>query len=238
TDPNRQAGSDLADGKPVRSTVSAIESGGKAAGTIANANHLAHPQMVEPNLPQSVGSTGVERIQPALPLDGAIDGIERFEPTSNLAPSKLAASTAQPTPGAQVALQIVRSLPNGVDRFTVHLQPAELGSVDIRLEFEGAGRMNAVITAERPETLELLQRDSRILERSLGDSGLKLASDGLSFALKQDQQQQQQGQSFHEQAQARETAFRAGRAYDDTPELEPMPSTMQVDRLRLLDIRT
>ena len=98
--------------------------------------------------------------------------------------------------------------------------------------------MSALITAERPETLELLQRDSRLLERSLGDSGLKLGNDGLSFALKQDQQQQQHGQSFQEQAQARQAAFRAGRAYDDTANTEETPSTLRVEGLRLLDIET
>ncbi|MGI9506426.1 MAG: flagellar hook-length control protein FliK, partial [Geminicoccaceae bacterium] len=108
----------------------------------------------------------------------------------------------------------------------------------IELSFEGAGRISAVITAERPETLELLQRDSRLLERSLGDSGLKLTSDGLSFALKQDQQQQQPGQNFQQQAEARENASRAGRAYDDAADNEQAPSIRRIDGLRLLDIET
>lgn len=149
-------------------------------------------------------------------------------------------STITPAPaGAQIALQIVRSLPNGVDRFTVHLQPAELGSVDIQLNFEGSGKVSALIAVERAETLELLQRDSRLLERSLGDNGLKLSNDGLSFTLKQDHQQQQQhGQSFHEQAQARQAAVQAERAYDSAFEPEEAPRTLNVDRLRLLDIET
>ncbi|NJO36452.1 MAG: flagellar hook-length control protein FliK [Rhizobiales bacterium] len=120
----------------------------------------------------------------------------------------------------------------------MQLHPAELGSVDIQLDFEVSGSVSALITAERPETLELLQRDSRLLERSLGDSGLKLSSDGLSFALKQDQQQQQPGQNFHEQARAREAAWRRDRAYDDNPQAEPAASTRRIDRLRLLDIET
>ncbi len=181
---------------------------------------------------------GFDRLQSVLPVEGpSLDGM-RYEAASNLGQSKAQAPLTHVPAGAQIALQIVRSLPEGVDRFSVHLQPAELGRVDIQLDFEGGGRLSALITAERPETLELLQRDSRLLERSLGDSGLKLASDGLSFALKQDQQQQQQGQGFQEQAQARQAAVRAGRAYDDTLDTEQVPSARRVDGLRLLDIKT
>ncbi|MGI9451878.1 MAG: flagellar hook-length control protein FliK [Geminicoccaceae bacterium] len=194
--------------------------------------------VAEGSLRPNIEFGGFDRLQPALSVESQpLDNV-RFETVSSLGQFKTQGPSAPPPAGAQIALQIVRSLSDGVDRFSVHLQPAELGSVDIQLNFESGGRLSALITAERPETLELLQRDSRILERSLGDSGLKLANDGLSFALKQDQHQQQHGQGFQEQAQARHAAFRAERAYDDTPDSEQLPSAMRVDGLRLLDIET
>ncbi|MEZ5930538.1 MAG: flagellar hook-length control protein FliK [Alphaproteobacteria bacterium] len=185
---------------------------------------------------------GTDRFLPAGLVDGAgegaTSGIERFEPTAGPTAHRMPAPSPHLPAGAQIALQITRFVPEGVDRFSVQLHPAELGGVDIQLDFEPTGRLKALITAERPETLELLQRDSRLLERSLGDSGLKLSSDGLSFALKQDHQHQQPGQQFHEQAQARQTAYRAGRAYDDILPAEPAAPTRRVDGLRLLDIET
>jgi len=146
----------------------------------------------------------------------------------------------QPTAGAQVALQIIRSLPKGADRIAVQLQPAELGIVEIQLDIERTGRVSAVITAERPETLELLQRDSRLMERSLGDNGLKLSNDGLSFTLKQDQQQQQQqGQGFQEKAGQQNAASLTDQAYGETSsDTEHQPSHLRIDSRRLLDIRT
>ena len=162
---------------------------------VVNTAHLAQPATPDPSAHQG-GVGGIDRLQPALSLEAAVQDVERFEPATSVAPPKAPGSAAQPSASAQIALQIVRSLPKGIDRLSLHLHPAELGSVDIRLDFEGSGRMTAMITAERPETLELLQRDSRFLERSLGDNGLKLANDGLSFSLKQDQPGQQQGQSF------------------------------------------
>jgi len=43
-----------------------------------------------------------------------------------------------------------------------------------------------MVLAERPETLEMLQRDARGLERALQDAGLKTESGGLSFGLRGD----------------------------------------------------
>ena len=45
------------------------------------------------------------------------------------------------------------------------------------------GRAAATIIADRPETLELLQRDSRGLQQALQDAGLKSDSANLSFNL-------------------------------------------------------
>jgi len=95
--------------------------------------------------------------------------------------------TGQPgaaaSPGEQVALQIQRSVAGGGDRITVQLQPRDLGGVEIRLDFSGDA-VRAAVTAERPETLELLQRDARSLERALNDAGLKTDSGSLSFDLR------------------------------------------------------
>jgi flagellar hook-length control protein FliK len=197
----------------------------------------------EPTAPANpaddAGFVDSNRAQTLLAADGApLDG-ERFEPaTAAIASSRSAGPPASAAPGAQIGLQIARSLANGVERLTVHLNPAELGSVDIQLNFEDSGRLTAQIVAERPETLELLQRDSRLLERSLGDNGLRLTNDGLSFSLKQDQQQQQAGQQFQQRSDTRQTALEAGQTYDDTPAAADQPQTRRVDGLRLLDIRT
>lgn len=46
-----------------------------------------------------------------------------------------------------------------------------------------------MVTVERPETLELLQRDARGLERALQDAGLRTDSGSLNFNLRGDGQQ-------------------------------------------------
>jgi hypothetical protein len=81
----------------------------------------------------------------------------------------------------QVALRITRALEHDRTEIRIQLDPPELGEVDIQLEFRDL-RLTAIVSAERPDTLDLLQRDARTLARSLREAGLELADSDLSFA--------------------------------------------------------
>ncbi len=99
------------------------------------------------------------------------------------------ATTDVRSPGIQVAMHLSKAAQNGIDRMTIRLDPAELGRVHVKLEVGHDGRTIALVAAERPETLELLQRDARSLERALQQAGLETDSDSLSFSLSQGDQQ-------------------------------------------------
>ncbi len=106
----------------------------------------------------------------------------------------------------QLSLQMSRAAALGRDRISLQLHPAELGRVDVKLEFAHDQSMRAVITAERPETLDLLQRDSRLLERALQDAGVKLDNNSLNFAQRNDQQPGYDGQDGSGEALASQDA--------------------------------
>lgn len=93
----------------------------------------------------------------------------------------------------QISVQIEKAVKDGMDRINIQLRPESLGRVDVRLELANDGRVQATITADRPETLEMLQKDARGLERSLADAGLKTDTSSLSFSLRQGENQQAQG---------------------------------------------
>ena len=86
----------------------------------------------------------------------------------------------------QVAVQIARAFDQGTHKFSMRLHPAELGRVDVSLEVAKSGRVTAVLTTDRQDTLDVLQRDVRALERSLQDSGLSTDSGSLQFSLRDD----------------------------------------------------
>lgn len=95
-----------------------------------------------------------------------------------------------PTPMEQVSVQIQRAVAQGADRINIKLHPAHLGRVEVRLDIAADGQLSAVIMAEKPDTLELLQRDIKGLEKALQQAGLGTDSDSFNFGLKQKSGQQ------------------------------------------------
>jgi flagellar hook-length control protein FliK len=99
----------------------------------------------------------------------------------------------------QMAVEIVRQVEAGNSRFQIRLDPPELGRIDVKLDVDKAGNVHARMTVERAETLDLMQRDQRSLEKALAQAGLDSSKTNLEFSLRQSpfgrdgQQQQQQG---------------------------------------------
>ena len=123
----------------------------------------------------------------------------------------------------QVAVRINKAISDGVDRITVKLNPADLGQIDIRMEIGPDGKFNAVFAADRPQTVELLQRDARELARSLQDAGLRTDAGSLSFNLRG----QNQGQANGSQSGTPQHAGSDSSSGTDLPaEAMPMPANL------------
>lgn len=97
----------------------------------------------------------------------------------------------------QIKVNINKSVKAGMDRVTIQLRPENLGRIEVKMELSQDGKVRAFVTAESRETLDMLQRDARGLERALQDAGLRTDSNNLHFALKSEQQagQGQNGES-------------------------------------------
>ena len=85
----------------------------------------------------------------------------------------------------QMAFEIARQVQQGVSKFQIRLDPPELGRVDVNLDMDRSGQVNAKLIVERSETLDLLQRDHRALERALAQAGLDTSKTNLEFSLRQ-----------------------------------------------------
>lgn len=116
--------------------------------------------------------------------------IDMTQATASLRPSRGTAGTPLGVPD-QVAVHIKKNVAADVDQFTINLHPAELGRIDIKLDIGADGRVSAMVAVEKAQTLELLQRDSRGLERALQDAGLQTDSNSLNFSLRGDGNQSQ-----------------------------------------------
>ena len=83
-----------------------------------------------------------------------------------------------------LALRITSAAQAGQRQFEIMLDPPELGRIDVKLEFSSDGQLRAHLTADRHDTLDLLQRDARMLERTLQTQGLKMEDGSLQFSLR------------------------------------------------------
>ncbi len=72
-----------------------------------------------------------------------------------------------------------------VERMSFQLTPADLGRLEVKMKFSKEGAMKAHLSAERPETLAMLQKDSSHLEKILQKSGLNIDENSLTFDLQQ-----------------------------------------------------
>lgn len=84
----------------------------------------------------------------------------------------------------QVTVQINKAIKAGADKINIRLYPQHLGRVEVRLEVAHDGRTVAMVTADKPETLEMLRRDSDQLSKALQDAGLDMQSGDLNYNLK------------------------------------------------------
>ena len=156
--------------------------------SVAAAPHpsaMPEPQAPAPTDPPVEPATGLAALTPV-----------RSEPVSSApagAPHPAATSAPPGQPAVQIAVQIAAAVPRRIERLFVQLEPPALGRVEVRLEFSRDNRVSALIAAERHDTLDVLQRDSRGLERALQHAGLRLGENGLSFSLRQEQRQERRG---------------------------------------------
>ncbi len=107
--------------------------------------------------------------------------------TTNIMTGTIFAGKADAQAAHQVAQQLnmslTRALQNGDQKFTLRLNPQEMGRVTVRMQFAQNGMVRAHILVENPETLDLLQKDTRALERAIEAGGHKAQQGSLSFSL-------------------------------------------------------
>jgi flagellar hook-length control protein FliK len=126
----------------------------------------------------------------------------------------------------QVVVQL-QNRANKASQITVQLTPAELGRVDVRLDVKRDGQTHAVIIADKPETLALLQKDATQLEKALQHAGLNANAENMSFNLRE-QRQANQGFSRNK---------RLGRDATDTAPIKELALNVHGDGTVISDNR-
>jgi flagellar hook-length control protein FliK len=118
--------------------------------------------------------------------------------------------SATPKPNIPaLAVEISAKSQSGAKQFDIRLDPPELGRVEVRLSIDAAGKASAHLSADQPQTLDLLQKDASILTRALRDAGLDMAQGSLNFSLRQQTQGQHSGEQRGQSRGARTLSLTA-----------------------------
>ncbi len=118
-----------------------------------------------------------------------------------------------------VPIEIGMKAMAGVNRFQIRLDPPELGRVEVKLEVSDAGEVRASLVVDKVETLALLQRDAKTLERAFEQVGLKPSDQGIDLSLRDQSQRQGQNQPQDGERQGRRPEPRNDDAYGRTAEI-------------------
>jgi len=91
----------------------------------------------------------------------------------------------------QVVVKIHNAAKDGVQKLSMRLNPPELGQIHVQLDIASDGKTSLTLSADTKETLALMQRNAKELERGLLDTGMKTDAGSLSFNLRGDGEQRQ-----------------------------------------------
>jgi flagellar hook-length control protein FliK len=144
-----------------------------------------HPPPITPSNAANTPSPAADNVSIPSPSN-----ISAATENSTDIPVKLAVVTreGQTAEMQTLALHVAARWAKGESKFTIRLDPPELGRIDVNLNVNNHGHAQAVLAVEKPQTLDLLLRDAPSLERALKDAGLELGGN-LSFSLKEDARQ-------------------------------------------------
>lgn len=171
------------------SHVSASQDGSKApsgllrfGGTPLFVNMESDPALMREAPTMRLGQIGGQNGNQLLSLQDV--AVNRTTSPGSLLAKAAAQTTGRPVT-EQLSVAISKNITGGKNNFSIRLHPAELGQVDIRLEFAADGKMQALLTVDNERTLSLLQRDQGLLEKTLQNAGFDTSNGNLNFAMKQ-----------------------------------------------------
>lgn len=160
---------DAAKGEPAAKESPAGDAAAKLAAALPQA---LHPASVAP--PRHIGQDHAAAAAAAAAGSALPDTDGRAGPQTATVTASLNA----------VPIEIGLKAAAGFKRIDIRLDPAELGRVDVRLEVSDAGEVKAQLVVDRVETLGLLQRDARTLERAFEQIGLKTGEHSIDLSLR------------------------------------------------------
>jgi flagellar hook-length control protein FliK len=114
-----------------------------------------------------------------------------------------------------IAATMMKKFQNGDKKFTMRLDPAELGKVEIELKISSDNKITAVLKTENQQALNELMKSARDLIGALNQSGFDFSEKDLTFSLNSNDFGQ--NQQNNQQSNQNETAKRQNNWLNSAP---------------------
>jgi flagellar hook-length control protein FliK len=176
-DANNQSGAPFAAQANVQATTDAVAPRSNGTATVSQADDGGSANAAPANAAAKAASG-------SLPSLGVAAANAATVQTAAATPGAAPAAAAAAVPIAGLPVVIAAHAQAGSSQFDIRLAPPELGRIDVRLDVDSNGQVTSHVTADRPETLTLLQSQQPQLERALAQAGLRTADNGLQFSLR------------------------------------------------------
>jgi len=155
-------------------------------GAIAGEGVVARTGLAQRDSKTESPSIGTPAV--AMPMHGQMPPSGPSPPASPMAPAAPSGAHSNPDgttsgPAAQIAPAVVSLVQrnDGTHQLVLHLQPAELGQVQVRIDRADGAPAKVEITVQRPETAALLLHDQPQLQHALDQAGIP--QDGRSLTI-------------------------------------------------------
>jgi flagellar hook-length control protein FliK len=151
------------------------------AGRFADALAAAGTAVANPTAPTAATARAAEPLPAAAAAAGALAGAAAPAPST---PPPAPAEAALPSPpgspafAGELAARLTTFVRNGVEQARLHLNPADMGPVEVRIHLDGdAARV--MMSADLAPTRQWLEQALPTLAATLRDAGLTLAGGGV-----------------------------------------------------------
>lgn len=192
--------------------------------------------------PQPIVSETGATINSSSTASGDGDNVRGTGSAGNLGQASATPANTPPrvfpmTPVPHVMARIAEAAAAGETRISLRLIPAELGQIDVNLKIRDGGLVQATIVADRSDTLDMLARDQRDLERALQQAGIDTNSGNLDFNLKEGREDPEGENADDQGSSENETDFAAAAEQAASESNESVINQYEVPNPGGLDIK-
>jgi flagellar hook-length control protein FliK len=204
----------------------AVAAKGESAGSDASPDGHPQPDIMLP----ATGRT--DAAAPAMPQPVQnTTSVETARAAAPAAPAEPVIETRTGQLGQSLGVEIARKIELGEETLRIRLNPIELGRIEVTLNFDDKGSLQAIVRTESAQAMDLLRQDAPELARTLDQAGVRTDAQSFRFENRGGDTGGQQAQQQHQQNQRGRFAASDDAAGTAEPNYRPIRSDGQVDLL-------